>query len=357
MKGKGCCCSNMVDLKEKLEDRKAAKDARKDLKLELKEEKKKEKEERKKEKELGKLQVYKKQQAKKEISSFYAVAYRLLIEKVAFLFPRLISLERKLLQGGMPVFYEAYICGLVLISVSVGAAGLIGGIVLAVFVKFDPPEIGVLFVILFTMAGFLGAFGMMYMYPAMNAKSRATKLMNELPYYIGYMSTLSASGLGIEGVFRAIAREDSKEAIVVDAQNFTRNLDMLGLDAISGLQDLIYRAPPGTYNEMLEGLVSTVQSGGSLKDYFIATAKVQMEEKQLMIKKMTASLGIVAELYTILLIVFPLLAVIMLSIMAIMTPNLGGMSLTMLMKGLTYGMVPLFGLIMLILIDSMVPKR
>jgi len=132
MKGKGCCCNNMVDLKEKLEDRKAAKDARKDLKLELKEEKKKEKEEKKKQKELDKLQVYKKQQDKKEISSFYAVAYRLLIERVAFLFPRLISLERKLLQGGMPVFYEAYICGLVLISVSLGAAGLIGGIVLAV---------------------------------------------------------------------------------------------------------------------------------------------------------------------------------------------------------------------------------
>jgi len=94
----------MADLKEKLEDRKASKDAKKDLKLELKEERKKEKEEKKKEKELAKTQVYIKKQKEQEISSFYAVAYRLLVEKVAFLFPRLIDLERTLLQGGMPVF-------------------------------------------------------------------------------------------------------------------------------------------------------------------------------------------------------------------------------------------------------------
>ena len=317
----------MVDLKEKLEERKAAKEASKDLKLELKEAKKLEKEEKKKQKELEKSQVFTKKKKDKEISSFYAVAYRLLVVRVAFLFPRLISLERKLLQGGMPVFYEAYICGLVLLSVSLGIAGLIGGIIMSILFKFESPETGVLLTMIFA------------------------------PYYIGYMSTLSASGLGVEGVFRAIAKEDSKEALVIDAQNFTRNLDILGLDAISGLEDLIYRSPPGTYNEMLEGLVSTVSSGGSLKNYFIATAKVQMEEKQLLLKKMTASLGIVAELYTILLIVFPLLGVIMLSIMAIMTPNLGGFSLPMLMKGLTYGMVPLFGIIMLVLIDSMVPKR
>ena len=82
-----------------------------------------------------------------------------------------------------------------------------------------------------------------------------------------------------------------------------------------------------------------------------------MEEKKLLLKKMTASLGIVAEMYTILLIVFPLLSVIMMSIMSIMTPNLGGFNLVTLMQLLTYGAVPFFGLIMLVMIDSMVPKR
>jgi len=82
-----------------------------------------------------------------------------------------------------------------------------------------------------------------------------------------------------------------------------------------------------------------------------------LQEKKLMLQKATASLGIVAEMYTILMIVFPLLSAIMLSIMAIMTPNLGGFSLTTLMKGLAYVMVPVFGTMMLFMIDSMTPKR
>ena len=38
-------------------------------------------------------------------------------------------------------------------------------------------------------------------------------------------------------------------------------------------------------------------------------------------------------------------------------PNLGGFSLTTLMKGLAYVMVPIFGTMMLFMIDSMTPKR
>ena len=47
----------------------------------------------------------------------------------------------------------------------------------------------------------------------------------------------------------------------------------------------------------------------------------------------------------------------MLSIMAIMSPNLGGFDLVTLMNMLTYIMVPLFGIVLLIMMNSMVPKR
>jgi len=58
-----------------------------------------------------------------------------------------------------------------------------------------------------------------------------------------------------------------------------------------------------------------------------------------------------------LLIVFPLLAVIMLSIMGIMSPSLGGFDLLTLLNILTFGVIPLSGILMLIMMDTMVPKR
>jgi len=306
---------------------------------------------------LLKAREYQKKKDKAEISSFYAIAYRLLASKVAFLFPRLISLESKLKQAGMLVHYEAYVCGIVLMSLVGGIIGVVFGASLSLVFKMEPPELAVMFPIILGSVLSQGIFGFMMMYPNFNIKSRATKISAELPYYIGYMATLAASGLGLEGVFKAISREESKEELVKDAKLIARNLEVLGMDIITALKDLIQRTPPGGYNELLEGLVSTVESGGDMREYFSATGKVQMEEKKLLLKKMTSSLGIVAEMYTILMIVFPLLAVIMLSIMAIMVPTLGGFDLITLMKLLTFGAVPMFGIMMLVMMDSMVPKR
>ena len=63
------------------------------------------------------------------------------------------------------------------------------------------------------------------------------------------------------------------------------------------------------------------------------------------------------QIYTILLIVFPLLAVIMLSIMGIMSPSLAGFDLLTLMNILTFAVIPLSGVLMLVMMDTMVPKR
>ena len=129
------------------------------------------------------------------------------------------------------------------------------------------------------------------------------------------------------------------------------------MDLRTAINDLIKRSPKGPYSEMLEGAVITVQSGGDLKEYFLATAKVQLEEKKMSLKKSTESLGVMAEMYTILLIVFSLMSVIMLSIMAIMIPDLAGLDLITLMNLLTYVLVPFFGVLILFIMDTMVPKR
>jgi archaeal flagellar protein FlaJ len=62
-------------------------------------------------------------------------------------------------------------------------------------------------------------------------------------------------------------------------------------------------------------------------------------------------------MYTIMLVVFPLMGIIMMSIMAIMTPNLGGFNLQTLMMLMTYAFVPILGGMMLLMIDSMLPKK
>jgi len=347
-----CWCSLLVSLRPKSKNEDVAL-----VKEEVPEWEKKEKIDPKLKEMLKELDEIDKEKAKQQ-STYYPMCYRLLNKKAQFMYPRLIALEAKLKRGGQNIPYEPYICGMIFSSILVGIISFGIGLTLSLLFNIEPPAFGFILPILFGFAGSQATFGIMYVMPSMSAKSRASKIQDELPYYIGYMATLSASGLTLEGIYKAMARDDeSKEELVKDAKLMVRNIDVLGMDIITALKDLISRIPPGPYAELKEGLIATVESGGSLKDYFIATARVQLEEKKLLLRKMTAALGIVAEMYTVLMIVAPLLASIMLSIMAIMTPTLAGFGLITLMKGLAYVAVPLFGIMMLVLIDSMVPKR
>lgn len=293
---------------------------------------------------------------KNQPSEFQVFSYRMLNRRVSFLYPRLPKLRENIKQAMMPVPYEVYVASMVFSSMIAAVVGLAAGLATLTFFNVDT-SIAVLLSVSGSLALSAMTFFGMQAVPILNAKNRATKLSEEIPHYIGYMATLCASGLSLEGVFKSIAKEDSTEEIVKDSKFVTRNIEILGMDVVTAVNDLIKRAPRGPYSEMLEGAIITFKSGGNLREYFLATAKVHLEEKKLNVKRTTESLGILAEIYTILLIVFPLMAVIMLSIMAIMSPNLGGFDLVTLMNMLTYIMVPLFGIVLLIMMNSMVPKR
>lgn len=299
----------------------------------------------------------KKKPEEESVGQVHVFSYKLLNDYVKFLYPRLGSMEKSIKQAMMPIPFEVYVSSMVFFSIIAGACGVVMGAVSLQFINIQPASIGFLFPFLTGGMMFGMTFGILQMIPSIRVKNRAAKLVEEIPHFIGYMSTLATSGLTLEGIFKAIAKEETDEDIVKDARFIVRNIDILGMDLISAIKDLIHRTPTGPYSELLDGAVITVMSGGDLKEYFNATAKVQLEEKKMLMQKTTESLGSVAEIYTILLIVFPLLAVIMLSIMGIMSPSLAGFDLLTLMNILTFAVIPLSGVLMLVMMDTMVPKR
>jgi len=299
----------------------------------------------------------KKKTREESVGRVHVFSYKLLNEHVKFMHPKLGSLEKSIKQAMMPIPFEVYVSSMVFFSMIAGVCGIIMGLVAIQYINIQPASVGFLLPLITGLMLFGMTFGVLQIIPAFRVKNRAAKLSEEIPHFIGYMSTLATSGLALEGIFKAIAKEETDEDIVKDARFIVRNIDILGMDLISAIKDLIHRTPVGPYSELLDGAIVTVSTGGDLKEYFNATAKVQLEEKKMLMQKTTESLGSVAEIYTILLIVFPLLAVIMLSIMGIMSPSLGGFDLLTLMNILTFGVIPLSGVLMLIMMDTMVPKR
>jgi len=294
---------------------------------------------------------------KDEVSGIYPIGYRLLHKRVKFLFPKFRPLEEKLSKAANPVPYEVYVCGITFMSLIAAIVGVAMGTVLALMINVNPPAFKFVLPVVFGIAALQATFGIMYMMPKMSVSGRSKKIAEEMPYFMGYMATLSSSGLTLEGIFKEIAKENTKEELVKTCKTIARDIDIFGMDIITAIREAISKSPSEPWTELLEGLISSVQSGGNLSEYFTETAKAQMEEKKLMMQKMTENLGIVAEMYTILLVVFPLMAIIMLAIMAIMTSGFMGFDTVTVMKLITYMLVPIFGIMLLLMMDSMVPKR
>lgn len=299
----------------------------------------------------------KQKQNEEEVGVIHVYSYKLLNDHIKFLYPKLKSLEKSLKHSMTPIPFEVYVSSMVFFSLIAGICGTVIGIVISQFINIQPAIVGYLLAPIAGMSLMGMTFVILQSLPSITVKTRANKLLEEIPHFIGYMSTLATSGLSLEDIFKSISKEETNEEIVRDARYITRNIQILGMDLITAVKDLVSRTPPGPYSELLEGAIITSQTGGDLKEYFNATARVQLEEKKMLLQKTTESLGSVAEIYTILLIVFPLLAVIMLSIMGIMSPSLAGFDLLTLMNILTFAVVPLSGILMLVMMDTMVPKR
>lgn len=296
------------------------------------------------------------QQEKKIETDIYHKAHNLLGSKVASRMPMIKKLEKNLLLSMKPVSYHTYVSAMVLFGIIGLIAGLAVGIALALVLNVSL----ILKIALPFVSALLGAqlgFAALYVYPSLLVNTRRRMIAEELPYFISYMSMLCASGMTPEAMFRTIASEESKEAMVHDARMLIRNVDLLGMDFVTALRDITNRSPLTTYTEILEGMISTIRAGGDLNEFFGAGSRVMMEEKKLAVKKFGETLGMIAEIYTIMLVVFPLMAMIMLAIMAIMSKDIGGIDIMLAMNMVTYVFVPIVGIMVLMIIESMMPKR
>lgn len=293
----------------------------------------------------------------RSVTQLHIVSYRMFGEIARPLYPKLAQLKTTVTNSMLGVPFEVYVSTMFFVSIVAGVIGAILGFIGTQLSGALLIEVSLIFTFGIGLGGFGLTFGVLYIVPAFMVKLRAQKLADELPHFIGFMSTLASSGQSLEGIFKIIATEESQEEIVKDARYVVRNIEIFGMDLIGAIKDLREKTPNGSYLEFLDGAISTFQSGGSLKEFFNATSKVQLEEKKINVKKSIDTLGVVSEIYTVLLIVFPLLTIIMLSVMSIMTTSLMGFDLPTLISLITFGILPLCGILMLIMMDSMIPKR
>jgi len=264
------------------------------------------------------------------------------------------DLRPTLPKAGLKITLRGYVSLIVLVSTIALLVPLIASLALGML--FRAAFTGIL--LLGGALGLLGwamSFIVLYAYPSIKADSRGRRIEEELPYVISHMAVLATAGVPPERIFRSVAITDGSLVGYREMTDVVRDVDLLGKDIISALEAAGDRSSSKEFSEVSEGLIATVVSGGDIRRYLYDKAKSLMELKKIRAKELSDTLSLVGESYVTLLIVFPLVVMIMFTVMASISSTLAGFNILMLMYLLAYILVPLMALAVVILLDALIP--
>jgi flagellar protein FlaJ len=293
------------------------------------------------------------------MQSLVLAPYRLLGKHTDKFLPRMGELEKQLLRANIKIAFSAYVAFMLLFSV-------VGGVTIFVSYFLITFVLGATLFTSFVLALVLGiscllmVLALLYLYPSMQAGTRKRLLEEELPYVASHMAVLSRSGLPPERILRSLINVEAagvRSVAAEEAANIDRDVHFMGLDVISAIERRMKNSPSRKFVDFLDGFVSVARTGGDLTSYFLSAAKGFMDQARIAARQLVETLGGLAEAYVSMMVVFPLLMIVMLSIMNMIGGGLGGFSTLFLMQLITYVGIPMLALIMLLLLDSVMPPR
>jgi flagellar protein FlaJ len=300
--------------------------------------------------------------ARGEPSGFASFSYRLLGKKLDRLYPSFSSLKANLTMANMSVGLRFYVCQMFFVSF-LSAVGCFG-----VFLTLNmlmPSLLSVIFPFswapLLTLAVFpvvvgVSTFLIQYSLPGNKARARRTRIEDFLHITSSYMAVLACAGMGPEKIIRSVAAEESRMPLCKEVEFVVTKMDLLGCNILTALDEEVRRSPSVLYANMLRGFAYTVRTGGNLRKFFLKMTSQLLNKRYTRIQQFLHSLDMLAETYVIMFAVFPLLLIIMFSLMSSVGGSLGGFDLVFLMYLLTFFILPIMASFYILLIDLLQPK-
>lgn len=281
----------------------------------------------------------------------WLLAYRYLGLRVQRSLPYFQDLGVTMQRAALKISLQSYVSMMLLLSgvSSIFSFGITAGVLVII-------RIGVGLAVMYGLGiGLLlgvAVFSLLYFLPSLLASGRRKKMDLELPYVASHLSILAASGIPPTRMFMLLGDSRTTPEVASDSNEIVRDVEILGKDIMTALETERERSPSRVFADVLEGLVATIRSGGDMKNYLLDATHTIMDLRRIAGKQLIESLATFAESYISLMIVFPLLIIVMFSVMALVGGGLGGISVTMMMSLVTYGIIPVCGMAVIVMLDS-----
>lgn len=283
---------------------------------------------------------------------------RLLRGNARLISGRMVAVQGNLRKAGLFLPADAYVSFMLLMSGVVFLMVFLNAFVVGWVISGSTLFAGVI--------GFAGgltgaivAFAFTYIYPSVLA-GKKRKLVDEgLPFALSFMSILSAAGVAPKQIFKSLARleEEGQVGLGGEARTIYRDLELLGGDMVSVLRDVAARKISPLFSAVLDGMISTIRSGGDLTTFLGEEGRSLMKMRQSLIKSFLDTLVMISEMYMALMVAFPLILIVMLVVMSsIGGGSIGASSPETIVPLIIYGMVPVVGIFVLWFLDNAAPR-
>ena len=200
------------------------------------------------------------------------------------------------------------------------------------------------------------AFGLVSYYPNIKAKSRRTSINTNLPFAIDHMASVIASGVSPAVMFKLISNSREYGEISIEIEKVTNYIDFFGYDILTALKAVSLVTPSQQFKEFIDGFVSTIETGGDIKEFLTQKSQEALLNYRLERQKYVESLGTYSDIYTGVLIAAPLFFVTALSLVSVLGGKIGGMSVNTIITFGTYVAIPLMNILFILFLELNQPE-
>lgn len=224
------------------------------------------------------------------------------------------SKNRLLEKADIPIMYQEYY-SMIIMNVLIGFISSFISL-LILYLIIPHPVLSLLMLIVSCIVPF--GIGFYYIYlPTSKAKARGKKIDRFLPYAANFINTMSVAGVSPSEIFEALSKVELYGEIQKEAKKISTEINMMGVDSITAMQNAIRISPSTKFKEFIQGILATIQSGSELGPYFERCVEKYMAKDIVDRKRNLESLAIMAEAFVVTVIAFPLFLAIIISIMGL----------------------------------------
>jgi len=197
-----------------------------------------------------------------------------------------------------------------------------------------------------------GIFGIVYAYPFITFRSKSKAIKQELVFAIIHMAVVASSGAHPVRIFELLVRSGEYKELESEFRKVLNHINLFGYSLSSSLRSVASGTSSPDLKELLDGMSSTIESGGDLRQYLndkSDDALLKFKHEQ---KKYLELLATYSEIYVGVVIAAPLLLIVTFAILEKISPTIFGMSIALVSIVSTFLLLPLINIFFILFLET-----